>query len=273
MASSSSTTSAAPAPATATALTTAAASRPAKATVTLRPATQADIPALASISDAACKADSHTQLKASIRGDDDFPKGMQDALKAWIGHPKVDVLVAEDATSGGPVGWVGWVRRGFAGDTDLPLDGPDEEPRPATFFTESEHKQKTIDDLGELTNASMNHWVKRFMPDGCKCRFLCTYVVHPDHQGRGIGSSLMKWGTEKADREPGVYCWVQSSMGGQKAFERQGFREVGQARGEHDGEADGEDAQAAGHHEGEGDAADGGDKALWEMWCQYIMVL
>ncbi|KAI3544698.1 acetyltransferase [Colletotrichum filicis] len=234
MASSPSTTSAAPAPATATAPTTAAASRPAKATVTLRPATEADIPALASISDAACKTDSHTQLKASIRGDDDFPKGMQDALKAWIAHPKVDVIVAE--RDGGPVGWVGWVRRGFAGDTDLPLDGPDEEPQPETFFTDAEQKQrtKTIDDLGELTNASMNHWVKRFMPEGCKCRFLCTYVVSPEHQGRGVGSALMKWGTDKADREPGVYCWVQSSMGGQKAFERQGFREVGRLEAELD---------------------------------------
>ncbi|KAJ3938974.1 uncharacterized protein N0V96_011086 [Colletotrichum fioriniae] len=193
-------------------------------------------PSTTTTSAAPATATAPTTLKASIRGDDDFPKGMQDALKAWIAHPKVDVIVAEDATSGGPVGWVGWVRRGFAGDTDLPLDGPDEEPRPETFFTDSEQKQnqRTIDDLGALTNASMNYWVKRFMPEGCKCRFLCTYVVHPDHQSRGIGSALMKWGTDKADREPGVYCWVQSSMGGQKAFERQGFREMGRLEAELD---------------------------------------
>ncbi|OHF02087.1 acetyltransferase [Colletotrichum orchidophilum] len=242
-----------------TAAVTATADRPAQADVTLRPATHDDIPALASISDAAFQADSHTQLKASIRGDDDFPRGMQEALASWINHPKVDVIVAEEATTtttttttatsdGTPklVGWVGWVRRGFAGDTDLPLAGPDEEPRADTFFTGSrpggggdEKKSKTVDDLGALTNASMEYWVKRFMPEGCKCRFLCTYVVHPDHQARGIGSRMMKWGTDQADREPGVYCWVQSSMGGQPAFEKQGFYEVGRLEADLDEFAEG----------------------------------
>ncbi|WYZ43118.1 hypothetical protein EsH8_VI_000817 [Colletotrichum jinshuiense] len=198
--------------------------RPAKTDVILRPATHDDVGALAAIADAAFRTDSHTQLKAAFRGHEDFPNGMSMALKAWVDHPKVDVIVAEDSTSGRPIGWVGWVRRGFPGDTDLPLSGPEEEPRADAAPSKI---TKTIKDLEGLTNDSMEYWVKRFMPEGCKCRFICSYVVHPDYQSRGVGSRLMKWGTDKADREPGVYCWVQSSMGGKSAFERQGFREAG----------------------------------------------
>ncbi|OLN87614.1 hypothetical protein CCHL11_05648 [Colletotrichum chlorophyti] len=193
--------------------------RAAKPDITLRAAGPTDVPALASIADAAFLADSHTQLKAQFHGPSSFADGMRDALSAWIVHPKVDVVVAEADSA--PVGWIGWVRRGFPHDTDLPLSGPSQEPLVAGVTG------RTIADLENLTNQSMEYWVLRFMPEGCRCRFICSFVVHPDFQSRGVGSRLLKWGTEKADREPGVYCWVQSSMGGQPAFERQGFREVG----------------------------------------------
>ncbi|GKT63850.1 GNAT family acetyltransferase [Colletotrichum tofieldiae] len=202
-----------------------AAVRPAKPDVTLRAATHDDVPILASIADAAFQTDTHTQLKAAFHGADNFAEGMKQALGAWVDHPKVDVVVAEDSERGRLVGWAGWVRRGFAGDTDLPLDGPSEEPTAETHLAGKE--KRTIKDLEDLTNASMGYWVQRFMPEGSRCRFLCSYVVHPEFQSRGVGSRLMKWGTDKADAEPGVYCWVQSSMGGKTAFERQGFREIG----------------------------------------------
>ncbi|GKT39825.1 uncharacterized protein ColSpa_00006 [Colletotrichum spaethianum] len=211
--------------------------RPAKADVALRLATQDDVAILASIADAAFLMDAHTQLKAAFRGADNFTEGMKQALEIWVDHPKVDVVVAEDKKSGRLVGWVGWIRRGFVGDTDLPLDGPSEEPTAETHF--AARGKRTIQDLEDLTNASMDYWVKRFTPKGSKCRSLCSYVVHPDFQSRGVGSRLMKWGTDKADAEPGVYCSVQSSMGGQAAFERQGFQEVGRLEADLDDFAEG----------------------------------
>ncbi|CCF32327.1 acetyltransferase [Colletotrichum higginsianum] len=211
--------------------------------VTLRPATRADVPALASVADAAFRTDAHTQLKAALRGVGNFAEGMEQALLAWVDHPKVDVVVAEDPASGQPVGWAGWVRRGFAGDIDLPLDDGDDnlsaEPTVATHLTGEKKGKRTVKDLEDLTNASMGYWVRRFMPEGSRCRFLCSCVVHPAFQARGFGSQLMRWGTDKADAEPGVYCWVQSSMGGRASFERQGFREVGRLEANLDDFAEG----------------------------------
>ncbi|EFQ30424.1 acetyltransferase [Colletotrichum graminicola] len=227
--------------ASASASSPAAAGRPAKADVVIRLATRDDVPVLASIADAAFRTDAHTQLKAAFRGADDFAEGMAQALASWVDHPKVDVVVAEQlhpAGSGKLVGWAGWVRRGFAGDTDGPLgDGPSQEPTAEACL--GGRTAGTLAELGELTDASMGYWVRRFMPEGARCRYLCSYVVHPDFQSRGVGSRLMRWGTDKADAEPGVYCWVQSSMGGKAAFERQGFREAGRLEADLDAFAEG----------------------------------
>ncbi|KAK1992565.1 acetyltransferase [Colletotrichum falcatum] len=223
--------------------------RPAEAEVVLRLATRDDVPALASIADAAFRTDAHTQLKAVFRGADDFAEGMAQALASWVDHPKVDVVVAEHPPgSGALVGWAGWSRRGFAGDTDRPLDddddnddngGQSEEPTVGSWLGGGGRTTGTIAELGGLTDASMEYWTRRLMPEGSRCRFLCSYVVHPDSQSRGVGSRLMRWGTDRADAEPGVYCWAQSSMGGRAAFERQGFREVGRLEADLDAFAEG----------------------------------
>ncbi|KAF0319628.1 hypothetical protein K4K61_011226 [Colletotrichum sp. SAR11_59] len=197
---------------------------PPRPDVNLRHARVDDVDTLAAIADAAFQTDSHTQLKAVFHGDSSFKDGMGEGLKGWLQSPKVDLLVAE--ISGRPVGWVGWARRGFAGDTDLPLTGPAEEPQAVSADTIDPAKPPTIKDLEDLGNESMQYWVNRLQPEGCRCRIVISCVVHPDSQGKGIGSRLIRWGTDKVDQE-GIYCWVQSSMGGVPAYEKYGFREVG----------------------------------------------
>jgi GNAT superfamily N-acetyltransferase len=91
---------------------------------------------------------------------------------------------------------------------------------------QEESKTKTkIQELAEITNASMKEWQARLMPPGSRCIVLVAISVLPDYQGQGVGSALIKWGTEIADRE-GVYCWVSSSDKGWGAFQKMGFREV-----------------------------------------------
>ncbi|KAL0936782.1 GNAT family [Colletotrichum truncatum] len=211
---------------------------PARADVTLRVATLQDVDALAAIADAAFQTDSHTQLKAVFNGAASFKDGMREGLKSWLASPKVDLIVAESC--GNPVGWVGWARRGFAGDTDLPLSGPAEEPKAVTAHEADPLKPNTVKDLEQLTNASMQYWVCRLMPEGCRCRIVVSCVVHPDHQGRGIGSRLIRWGTDKVDQE-GIFCWVQSSMSAVAAYQKYGFREVGRLEANLDVYAEGKE--------------------------------
>ncbi|KAF6825956.1 GNAT family [Colletotrichum plurivorum] len=201
--------------------------------VTLRPATDSDVDTLASIADAAFATDTHTQLKAAFHGESSFKDGMRQGLEGWLQSPKVDLIVAE--VDGKPVGWIGWARRGFAGDVDQPLSGPEEEPLAAA------EELRTIKNLEELTNASMEYWVCRLMPPGCRCRIVVSCVVHPEYQGRGVGSRLLRWGTEKADSEEGVFCWVQSSMGAVAAYKKLGFREVGRLKANLDEYAEGKE--------------------------------
>jgi hypothetical protein len=92
---------------------------------------------------------------------------------------------------------------------------------------EGESKTKTkIQELAEITKASMQEWQTRIMPPGSRCMVLVTISALPEYQGQCIGSALIKLGTEITDSE-GVYCWVSSSDKGRRAFQKMGFREVG----------------------------------------------
>lgn len=50
-------------------------------------------------------------------------------------------------------------------------------------------------------------------------------VTMPEYQGKGIGSSLLRWGLEVAD-EKGVECWIDASPMGVELYKRLGFVEV-----------------------------------------------
>ncbi|KAK1227289.1 hypothetical protein PQX77_009706 [Marasmius sp. AFHP31] len=190
--------------------------------VVLRTAKPEDLVRLADIADAAFRSDSHTQLKsiASKPGAISFRDGMYGALQVWFAQPKIDLVVAENQNTHEVVGWIAWSRRGFAGDLDLPLSEINDTDTRATGT-------RTTADLEAMTSASIASWATRLMPPGSGCRYIVATSVDPASQTSGIGSRLVRWGTDKADKETGVYCWVQSSMGGRGFFEKQGFEEVG----------------------------------------------
>ncbi|KAH6679671.1 acyl-CoA N-acyltransferase [Halenospora varia] len=55
--------------------------------------------------------------------------------------------------------------------------------------------------------------------------FLEILASLPEYQGRGLGKQLLKWGTDRADRE-GVECYLDASEKGKGLYERYGRFEV-----------------------------------------------
>lgn len=54
---------------------------------------------------------------------------------------------------------------------------------------------------------------------------LAVLFTHPDHQRRGAGSMLVKWGCDKAD-EHGIISWLGASPAGLQTYLKQGFEVV-----------------------------------------------
>ena len=189
----------------------------------LQRVTEADIPALTAIFSAAFAKDTNTQLKLVGKDPNSQADGMGIGIRQWLKYSdKIDILKAVDDSTGEIMGWTAWGRRGY--------DNP---PAQATTETlkqpEVEEAEKYIEDpverLEALTSSDMDRWIKKIMPPGTKCRYLCSCLVHPSYQGQGVGSALLRWGTKKAD-EDGVFCWVHSSEGGQFIYQKEGFEEI-----------------------------------------------
>lgn len=49
--------------------------------------------------------------------------------------------------------------------------------------------------------------------------------THPDHQGRGAASMMLKWGAAEADRL-GLVSYLEASPVGKKLYEKNGFQEL-----------------------------------------------
>jgi GNAT superfamily N-acetyltransferase len=213
----------------------------------LHPATPHDIPTLAAISSLAFKADTHTRLKELVKGSD-HAEEMKPVLKMWMNTPPGRCSLIKAVSEGKVVGWVCWGFRGVDGPVLAAesLKAKPEVRSQESGEVESELKEEVevvggkrqeensedtkknanIQVLEDLTNSSMASYQATLMPTGTKCLFIIAIAVLPSHQGRGIGRSLIKWGTQLAD-ENGVFCWIHSSDAGRRVFEKEEFGEVG----------------------------------------------
>lgn len=50
-------------------------------------------------------------------------------------------------------------------------------------------------------------------------------MVHPDHQGRGIGKKLLSWGLQEGVRL-NLPVWLEASAAGKPLYEKSGFKVV-----------------------------------------------
>ncbi|KAF6220771.1 hypothetical protein HO133_002451 [Letharia lupina] len=73
--------------------------------------------------------------------------------------------------------------------------------------------------------------------------FLLSLATHPDHHRRGAGTMLCRWGMAKA-REEGSTVTLFASVIGKMLYEKLGFKQVGMAHVQVDGEEEGLDIPA-----------------------------
>ncbi|RFU25109.1 hypothetical protein B7463_g11231, partial [Scytalidium lignicola] len=209
--------------------------------ITIQPATYADIPALAQISGDSFEEDRHTQMK----GQGKKPYNMYEIALTNIAHylssEKCVVLKAVDDATGDAVGWSCWGFRGFEAAKIPTLDPrqPKENNLSKPFFKdeiakpevvgqdkEEEVKEDSVRQLEAMTDADMKQWMEKLMPPGTECMFVVSLSVAPKFQARGIGSRLLEWGTDMADKFR-VFIWVHSSESAWTTYAKHGFEIVG----------------------------------------------
>lgn len=197
--------------------------------IELEHAMQDDVPTLGAISEAAMQDDTQTQFKKAAsraEGDD----GTKMPLSDFISNSRMQVLKAVETGTSNVLGFICWAFKGYA-ETDLL-------PKPATARIETliaqddakhdhdDRAMRAVDDpvsqLNERSSADFPQWMAQIMPEGSKCLYICGLAVHPDAQGKGVGTALIQRGARRADQD-GVMCWVHSSEAGYPLFDKLGF--------------------------------------------------
>ncbi|KAH7155778.1 putative GNAT family acetyltransferase [Dactylonectria estremocensis] len=204
-----------------------------KPTFTISRASIHDVPRIGEISTRAFDRDSHSQMKIMGQRPGAFAKGMAMGASPWIETQRGVLLKATDDRDGTTVGSIAWGFRGIELDASQSDDGGDtkgEEENREEDVGDGEEAgpipgEERIKELEAMTSKHLSDFSDRIMPEGTKCMFIGGVSVDAKYEGQGIGSQLIRWGTEHADRH-GVFCWVHSSEAGRHLFEKNGFKEV-----------------------------------------------
>jgi len=107
------------------------------------------------------------------------------------------------------VGWAYWTfavfEHHFSGEEEGVVQAADESKKLEASLDNDQgeqgepnletRKEKTkIEELEQITNASMSEWQAKLMPPGTKYLILVAIAVLPEFQGKGVGSKLIDWG-------------------------------------------------------------------------------
>ncbi|KZV80472.1 acyl-CoA N-acyltransferase, partial [Exidia glandulosa HHB12029] len=189
----------------------------------IRPAQVSDVPAMARLGTEAFRLDRNTQVKAMGADPYDHEATMNELLPGWIARApeKGFTVVAADDASGEILGWVCWgIATGCSAPSPTPTDHDAKE-------REARAEPDPVARLGRLTSVNMRRWMDILMPPGTACMFFMSIAVHPAHQGRGVGSALVRTGTERADQD-GLFIWMHASEAGALMVQKHGFEVVGE---------------------------------------------
>lgn len=161
---------------------------------------------------------------------------MKGAFEYWLTLPKerCELIKAVDDETGQILGLVCWgYRLGQPKpqhqQTQLETeDGKTTTSNAAEASSEDEvakaeaREQDALARLEAFTSADLDRFMKKVMPEGTRAMYIITISVRPDQHGRGVGSALIQYGTDRADAE-GVICWVHASEAGSGMFGGRGF--------------------------------------------------
>lgn len=152
-----------------------------------------------------------------------FPRSSASARKFWmdalteeIHDPLARFLVIED-TSTSPATFIGFAKWNapppaapgsmHPSPPPLPDNWPEDgDPALANVFF------KKLSDMHEEIMGDRPHW------------YLEIIVTKTEHQGKGAGGMMMRWGVEKAD-EDGVESYLDATPEGKPLYEKCGFRD------------------------------------------------
>lgn len=220
---------------------------------TLSYATPADVPRLAEISTRSFDTDRNSQMKIMGQRPGAFAAGMAQGARGWVSAQHAVMIKATsgshaDDTTPVIVGSVAWGFRGISRDELLekagePTPTPPPPPPPPSEIAAADAGAKEAAEQGgagdeeipgagrirefeEMTSKHLHDVMDRSMADKQqRWLYIGGISVDPAYHGRGVGSSLLRWGTDLADRV-GASCWVHSSEAGWALFSRHGFEEV-----------------------------------------------
>jgi hypothetical protein len=144
-----------------------------------------------------------------------------------------------NADTGNIMGYCNWEFHGFAPEEMPVVKG--RTPRQAT--TPPAVKADNLPQQGDsphLTRSSVSRplstdfqaWIDEVMPaihppakPIIRCLFVIGLIVASEYQGRGVGSALVRWGTDLCDKH-GVFAWVHSSEPAWPMYAKSGFEVV-----------------------------------------------
>ncbi|KAK3360653.1 putative GNAT family acetyltransferase [Lasiosphaeria hispida] len=211
-----------------------------------------DVPTLAGISAEAMETDSQTEMKGYGKKPFLMREDALQSLPDELGNPKIRVIKAVADNTGAIMGFCIWGFRELQppefptvskddGSTSKQLDKVNAtisenkadvsviRGTPEKELAEEAQGRETDDPIARLeryTSRDLKEWMGTIMPEGVSCLFVIGLSVSPDFQRRGVGSALLKWGTDIADAHDGAFAWVHSSAGAWRAYEKAGFRTV-----------------------------------------------
>ncbi|GAW20940.1 hypothetical protein ANO14919_104530 [Xylariales sp. No.14919] len=188
-----------------------------------------DIPICAKLSAAAFAADPHTTVKQLGRQPYDMFTMARSSLEENLKRQNF-VYVKAVGEQGTVVGYAGWVfssagqtrasSRSSGNKRSVTGEGGVAEPDEPNGRGETE--TDPIERLHSLEETDTQYWLQNLVPKDVPCMFVVGLTVSPSHEGRGIGSALLRHGNAIAD-ERGLSIWVHSSHQAYAAYKKAGF--------------------------------------------------